>query len=201
MTIKTESHKGEGFNELRFEDESGREEIFVHAQKDRNEKTLNNHTERIDNNWVQSVGHNKAVEVTNNHDEVIGGNMTLSVGPSSIGQIINDTVSKLTGGIGAIGDALGLPGLLNPGEGNQTITIEKNKAETVGISSMEAVGISKMSSVGKTYHVNVGTKMVITCGKSQISLDKSGYIKITGARFNFTSSGPVQINGKDVDIN
>jgi type VI secretion system secreted protein VgrG len=200
-TFKTDTHQGAGFNELRFEDQRGSEEIFLHAQKDRNEKTLNNHTERIDNNWVQSVGHNKAIEVTNNHDEVIGGNMTLSVGPSSIGQIINSTVAKVTEGIGSIGRAFGLPGLLNPGEGNQTITIEKNKGETVGIASMKAVGISKMTSVGKTYHINVGTKMVITCGKSQISIDKSGYVKITGARFNFSASGPVQINGKDIDLN
>ncbi|MGH1331699.1 MAG: type VI secretion system Vgr family protein [Paracoccaceae bacterium] len=33
-TFKTETHKGRGFNELRFEDEKGREEIFTHAQKD-----------------------------------------------------------------------------------------------------------------------------------------------------------------------
>ena len=142
-----------------------------------------------------------AIEVTNNHDEVIGGNMSLSVGPSSIGQIINGTMAKLREGVSDIGKAFGLPGLLNLGEGNQTITIEKNKAETIGIAAMEAVGISKMTSVGKTYHINVGTKMVITCGKSQISLDKSGYVKITGARFNFSASGPVQINGKDIDLN
>jgi type VI secretion system secreted protein VgrG len=200
-TFKTDTHQGQGYNELRFEDAKGEEEIFVHAQKDRNEKTLHNHTERIDNNWVQSVGHNKAIEVTNNHDEVIGGNMTLSVGPSSIGQIISGTAAKLAEGLGGLGRALGLPGMLNPGEGNQTITIEKNKGETVGIASMEAVGISKMTSVGKTYHINVGTKMVITCGKSQISIDKSGYVKITGVRFNFSASGPVQINGKDIDLN
>ncbi|MDN7902475.1 type VI secretion system tip protein TssI/VgrG [Burkholderia cepacia] len=36
MTIKSQTHKGEGFNELRFEDEAGQEEIYVHAQKDQN---------------------------------------------------------------------------------------------------------------------------------------------------------------------
>ncbi|MDR0182136.1 type VI secretion system Vgr family protein [Lysobacter arvi] len=35
-TFKTQTHKGEGYNELRFEDEAGQEEIFVHAQKDQN---------------------------------------------------------------------------------------------------------------------------------------------------------------------
>lgn len=36
MTIKSNTHKGEGFNELRFEDEAGKEEVRVHAQRDMN---------------------------------------------------------------------------------------------------------------------------------------------------------------------
>ncbi|WP_284400546.1 type VI secretion system tip protein TssI/VgrG, partial [Pseudomonas putida] len=31
MTIKSQTHKGDGFNELRFEDELGKEEVFIHA--------------------------------------------------------------------------------------------------------------------------------------------------------------------------
>jgi type VI secretion system secreted protein VgrG len=33
-TIKTKTHKGEGFNELRFEDANGSQEVFIHAQRD-----------------------------------------------------------------------------------------------------------------------------------------------------------------------
>ncbi|WP_442907903.1 bacteriophage T4 gp5 trimerisation domain-containing protein [Halomonas sp. PA16-9] len=32
--IRTQSHKSEGFNELRFEDATGEEQIWFHAQKD-----------------------------------------------------------------------------------------------------------------------------------------------------------------------
>ncbi|WP_278369735.1 bacteriophage T4 gp5 trimerisation domain-containing protein, partial [Vreelandella titanicae] len=32
--IRTQSHKSEGFNELRFEDATGEEQIWLHAQKD-----------------------------------------------------------------------------------------------------------------------------------------------------------------------
>ncbi|WP_340146453.1 bacteriophage T4 gp5 trimerisation domain-containing protein [Halomonas sp. PA16-9] len=31
--IRTQSHKSEGFNELRFEDATGEEQIWLHAQK------------------------------------------------------------------------------------------------------------------------------------------------------------------------
>ncbi|WP_439834928.1 type VI secretion system Vgr family protein [Aeromonas enteropelogenes] len=34
--LRTETHQGEGFNELRFEDQAGQEEIYLHGQKDLN---------------------------------------------------------------------------------------------------------------------------------------------------------------------
>ncbi|QKF99358.1 type VI secretion system tip protein VgrG [Aeromonas hydrophila] len=34
--LRTETHHGEGFNELRFEDQAGQEEIYIHGQKDLN---------------------------------------------------------------------------------------------------------------------------------------------------------------------
>jgi type VI secretion system secreted protein VgrG len=34
--LRTETHQGEGFNELRFEDLAGQEEIYIHGQKDLN---------------------------------------------------------------------------------------------------------------------------------------------------------------------
>nr|WP_297460497.1 type VI secretion system tip protein TssI/VgrG [uncultured Halomonas sp.] len=45
--IRTQTHRGEGFNELRFEDENDREQIWIHAQKDLELLTLNDRTEEI----------------------------------------------------------------------------------------------------------------------------------------------------------
>ncbi|TKF09865.1 type VI secretion system Vgr family protein, partial [Enterovibrio norvegicus] len=45
--IRTETHQGEGFNELRFEDEAGQEEIYVHAQKDMNLLVENDRKDNI----------------------------------------------------------------------------------------------------------------------------------------------------------
>ena len=33
MTIRSKTYKGSGFNELRFEDATDKEEIYLHAQK------------------------------------------------------------------------------------------------------------------------------------------------------------------------
>ena len=44
-TFRTKTHKGTGFNELRFEDAGGREEVYLHAQRD-----LNIHVQ-YDSHW------------------------------------------------------------------------------------------------------------------------------------------------------
>nr|WP_228766772.1 MULTISPECIES: type VI secretion system tip protein TssI/VgrG [Proteus] len=44
-TFRTKTHKGTGFNELRFEDAGGREEVYLHAQRD-----LNIHVQH-DSHW------------------------------------------------------------------------------------------------------------------------------------------------------
>src|SRR5680860_841905 len=48
-TLKTQTHKGEGSNELRFEDEADEQQVYIHAQKDLDLLTENNRTEVINN--------------------------------------------------------------------------------------------------------------------------------------------------------
>jgi type VI secretion system secreted protein VgrG len=55
-TVKSNSSKGgSGFNEFRFEDKAGSEEIFMQAQKDLNLTVLNNRTETITQNDTLTV--------------------------------------------------------------------------------------------------------------------------------------------------
>ncbi|MFV8601435.1 type VI secretion system Vgr family protein [Ralstonia pseudosolanacearum] len=48
MGIRSQTHKGTGFNELRFSDVNGAEEVFVHAQKDMNTVIKDNETRSIE---------------------------------------------------------------------------------------------------------------------------------------------------------
>lgn len=63
MVLRSDSHKGGGYNEISFEDEAGQENMFFHAQKDQTFKVLNNRAKRVENNQVESVGNNKNIEV------------------------------------------------------------------------------------------------------------------------------------------
>lgn len=85
--IRSNSHKSVGFNELSFEDQTGRENMFLHAQKDQTIKVLNNQTSRVDQNTMSSVGANKSLEVGSNMSQQVGGGMNLVVG--GVGGVAN----------------------------------------------------------------------------------------------------------------
>jgi type VI secretion system secreted protein VgrG len=80
MVLRSNSHKANGFNEMTFEDEAGRENMFFHAQKDQTTRVLNDRTKRIDRHEVASIGANRAVEVGGNQKHEIGGSMNTVVG-------------------------------------------------------------------------------------------------------------------------
>lgn len=59
-TIKTRSSKGgEGYNEIRFEDRKGEEELFIRAEKDLDQRTLDTHKQWVGNDHQQLVEHNE----------------------------------------------------------------------------------------------------------------------------------------------
>ncbi|WP_449285934.1 type VI secretion system Vgr family protein [Marinobacter sp. PE14] len=72
-TLKTKTHKGEGSNELRFEDEAGEEQIYVHAQKDLALITENNRTEVIRNDRHLTVGNDRKAHIKGNDHATVNG--------------------------------------------------------------------------------------------------------------------------------
>lgn len=223
--FRSDTHKGTGFNEFTFEDENGREKIYLHGQKDHEIHIENDRTKRIDRNQNESVGRNKNIEVGNNHHEVIGGNMTIMVGPNKLQSFVLGKFKALTSALGDMTSKLGLPEAFNMGEGNLIIGVAKNKAETVMVSSSEIVGGAKTIAVGGGFQVSVqgiknesvllgsyeevgqnkvvvaGKRMEFVCGKSKIQLNENGDIIIEGVNIKATGSSTVDIDGGQVDVN
>ena len=79
-TLKTQTHKGEGSNELRFEDEADKEQIYVHAQKDLDLLTENNRTEVIKNDSHRTVENNAFSHIKGNDHCTVDGEKRESVG-------------------------------------------------------------------------------------------------------------------------
>ena len=87
-TLKTQTHKGEGSNELRFEDEADKEQIYIHAQKDldlltehsRTEVIRNDSHRTVENNAFSHTKGNEHVTVDGERRESVGGECSQSIG-------------------------------------------------------------------------------------------------------------------------
>ena len=90
-TFMSRSTKGGGsanYNELRFEDKKGSEQIFIHAEKDMDVRVKNDSREYVandrslivKNDQKEKVEGNFHQEVTSNRNEKVGQNMSLQVG-------------------------------------------------------------------------------------------------------------------------
>ncbi|MBF8224508.1 bacteriophage T4 gp5 trimerisation domain-containing protein, partial [Halomonas sp. 328] len=70
----TQSHQGEGFNELRFEDQADQEQIWLHAQKDLELLTHNDRTEAIGHDSYLRVANDRLAEIDNDDHHRVHGN-------------------------------------------------------------------------------------------------------------------------------
>ncbi|MGE8149775.1 type VI secretion system tip protein TssI/VgrG [Pseudomonas vancouverensis] len=94
MTIKSRTHKGAGFNELRFEDELGQQEVYIHAEKDKNVHIKHDNTIFVGNNRKEEVGNDEQITVGNDQSNKIGRDRTLAtVGIAVSGSAMTDTTS------------------------------------------------------------------------------------------------------------
>jgi len=197
-TIKSNSSKGGGgSNELRFEDKKGSEEVYLHGQKDwtikiENDKnqdvghdeTLhvgNDRTKTVDHDQSDTIGNDKSINVGHNHTEFIGANKTETVA-------IN------------CAETIGVAKELTIG-GAYAVTVGAGMNTAVGLGQAEEVGLNKTVMVGKKFSINAGDELSITVGNASLVMKADGTVIINGSKFNFEASGPVQISGKDVDIN
>ncbi|WP_445672979.1 type VI secretion system Vgr family protein [Pseudomonas inefficax] len=173
MTIKSQTHKGDGFNELRFEDELGRQEVFIHAEKDQNNVVKHNETTFVGNDRSERVDHNEIISIGANRHVTIGANKT---------------------------ETIALAKALTIGAGYQ-VSVGAAMNTTVGLSQSEQVGIHKSVIVGNRFNITAGDELSITVGKATLVMKSDGTVLINGSNFDFSATGPVQINGKDVDLN
>ena len=197
MTIKSRTHKGTGFNELRFEDELGQQEVYIHAERDKNVYIKHDNTTFVGNDRKERVDHNETLSIGDHRTEDVGQNETIQIGANrsvTIGANKTETIAL------AKAETIGLAKTLSIGAAYQT-SVGAAMNTSVGLSQSEQVGIHKSVVVGKNYSIDAGDEFKVTVGKSTLVMKSDGTVLINGCTFDFSATGAVQINGKDVDIN
>ncbi|EKO5151343.1 type VI secretion system tip protein VgrG [Vibrio fluvialis] len=77
--LRTETHQGQGYNELSFEDQAGSEQVYLHAQKDFDGLIENDHTSVIKHDKHLTVENDRFTQIKNNQHLIVGGESRESV--------------------------------------------------------------------------------------------------------------------------
>ncbi|EMW2164088.1 type VI secretion system tip protein VgrG [Escherichia coli] len=108
MTIRSKTYKGSGFNELRFEDATDKEEIYLHAQKNMQVVVLNSKDKRVNYDRTVSIGHDESLVVANDRKVTVEGkqdhkttkdHVSLTEGNQGL-EVKGDLAQKISGALG-----------------------------------------------------------------------------------------------------
>jgi type VI secretion system secreted protein VgrG len=145
-TIKSDSYNGEGSNEIRFEDKSGEEEVYLHGQKD--------WTIAIENNKNQTIGNNESAKVEADRSRSVGNDETITIGANRKKDVGTDeTITigsnrKKTVGV------------------DETISVGSKKLEEVGADQTLKVGGQQVISVGADSNHDIAGSITINAGSA-----------------------------------
>jgi type VI secretion system secreted protein VgrG len=185
-TSKSNSSKGGGgFNEIRFEDKKGSEQVFIHGEKnldirikndafetignnrhlvvtkDRFEHIQNNRHETVDNDHKEKIGNDRSLNVVGKEAKAVGGSLSLTVTGDVIEVFKGNHSEQVTSDYYLKADNIVIEGMTN-------VTIKVGQSYI----AIESGGIS----IGTT-----GTIELKDSGGLTVQSDASATIKSSGA--------------------
>jgi type VI secretion system secreted protein VgrG len=168
MSRSSKGGAAANYNEIRFEDKMGSEQIFINAERDMDQRVevdsrefigANRHL-NVGANQTENIGADKHLNVAANHVEAIGKNMSLTVGVDLMETIGNDqhlnVANNLQENIGKdVNINIGANQIVNMGA-DLHVNIGANKVENIGSNLSLNVGSNRMENVGTDANLTVG---------------------------------------------
>jgi type VI secretion system secreted protein VgrG len=162
--IKSRSSKGgnpQNFNELRFEDLKGDEEVYLQAEKDLNILVKNDETRDVGHDRVKNVKNDETSTITGKRTEEVGKDEKIAIHGNRSETVDKDETITITG---ARSESVGK---------DETISITGARTETVSKDEKISITGARQVDVGKadTLSVGGGRTQNIT-GDDQVTVSK-----------------------------
>lgn len=192
-TFKTRSStKGgeDNYNELRFEDKTGKEQIFLRGEKDYDTRIKNDSREWIGNNQsiiivkdrMEKVSGNESIQIEGDRVESVAGDESLKVAGKQSEKITGDMNHHVVGNWNQKTD--------------QTVSIQAgmNMYEKSGENWAHQAGMAIHLKAGMTVVIEAGVQLSLKAGGSFIDIGPAG-IAISGAPMVMINSGGAAASG------
>jgi len=184
--IKSRSTKGgsaSNFNEIRFDDTKGAEDLFIQAEKTLTLNVKGNSGGTIAGNANNAVAGNADNSVTGNEKAAVGGNRDASVaGNENYSVAANRSASVGGNETQNVGGAL-----MSTVGGLAKSLIGGPKIENIAGPMNQIVSASSTEQVAAVKSITAGASIMLQCGGASITLNAGGNIEINGT--NITING------------
>jgi type VI secretion system secreted protein VgrG len=188
--VRSRSSMGGGsdnFNEIRLEDAKGREQMYIHAEKDQDIVVENNRTDSVGSNETIQIGHDQSITVGHDRVESVGNDESISIAMNRTESVGKDESIDVGG---SRTRSVAKDESVDIGQSSAT-SIGKNEDRTVGDSRTTQVGKDDTVQVGKKLRINAGDEIVLTTGSASITMKKNGDIVIKGKDITIEGSGAI----------
>ncbi len=208
------------FNEIRFEDKKGSEELFVQAEKDNNTLVKNDQSLTVGHDQTVEIGNDQSIHVKKNRDITVDDNDSQTVGKDRTIDVSGDQTESISGDMSLTvskGRTMSITkNLTETVDGAMSVTVAKDRTSTfqanlkvdvskdatVTISGKQVVTVTKESSLqAKKVQITADDEISLVTGEASITMKKNGDITIKGKKITVQGSGDVVIKGSKVAQN
>jgi type VI secretion system secreted protein VgrG len=178
-TIKSDSSKGGGgFNEIRFEDKKGKEEVYIQAEKDRNELVKNDMSTNVKHDQSLTVHHDRTKTIKHNETITIDGTYTKTI----------DKTTSITIKTGTYSHDVA----------DNTATYHVKKALTENYDDTQTTTVNKkikIESETADIEITAATQIKLKTGASTLLMKSDGTIEISGVAIAIKGTAKVATKG------
>lgn len=95
--LRSQTHKGKGYNELSFEDANGKEVLHLNAQKDMTTNVNNNRSTSVGSDHSESIGRDQTIAIQRNQQISIEENQTTAINGMQTISVTKDRNAQISG--------------------------------------------------------------------------------------------------------
>jgi type VI secretion system secreted protein VgrG len=172
--IKSRSSKegaAANFNEIRFEDKKGSEQVYIHAEKNQDIMVENDETHTVGHDRTKDIGNDETTHVKHNRTETVDNDETITIGGNRTEKVTKDETITISG---ARTESV---------TKDEKITISGARTESVSKDETITISGARTENVAKDESVSIGKNQTLSVsGNRTATVSKDEGVTITGAQ-------------------
>ncbi len=208
--IKSNTHKGHGYNELSMDDTAGKEKVTIHGQYDMNTTVEHDQTLTVHNNRTVNVDVKETITILGGREETVNSGEKITITGGRTEDVTGTEKITITGNRDetvTAGEKLTITGgRTETVNGTEKITINGARDETVTAGENVKITGATNHNITGPLEITATASMTLKVGGSTVKIlpgsieISSAEIKVNGGSIQSTAEGSHKIGGASITI-